>query len=145
MLFRSAVVRVVDQLTGLDLITPIQPFEAGFRGGVRVTTADVDGDGIDEIIAASGPGRPGEIRVYRQDGTPLPGYTSFPFGRGFTRGIEVAAGRFNGDSRDDLAVSGGGEVRMFLSPAAAAPVASAPIKSFRPYGAAYTEIGRAHV
>ena len=132
------VVRVVDKFTGQDLITPIQPFEAGFRGGVRVTTADVDGDGIDEIIAASGPGRPGEIKVYRQDGTPLPAYGKLPFGPGYTRGLEVASGKFNGDTLDDLVVSGGGEVRVFLAQAAPARFADAPVKAFRPYGANYT-------
>ena len=130
-----ALVRVIDPETGLDLITPIQPYESTFRGGVRVTTGDVDGDGSDDIIVAPGPGRPGEVKVYRQDGTPLPAYTMFPFGRGYTRGLEVASANMDGIGADDLVVSAGGEVRVHLWQGGVQPIAPVPVTSFRPYGA----------
>src|SRR5207249_1250412 len=34
----------------------VYAFERGFHGGVRVGTADLDGDGRREILAAAGPG-----------------------------------------------------------------------------------------
>jgi len=43
-------------------------FEPSFKGGVSVATGDVNGDGHSEIVAASGPGRPGEVRVFDASG-----------------------------------------------------------------------------
>ena len=132
------VVRVIDPATGSDLITPIQPYENGFRGGVRVTTGDVDGDGTDEIIVAPGIGRPFEVKVYRQDGTPLPTYTTFPFGPGYTRGGEIASGNVDGVGGDDLVVSAGGQVNVYLWQGGSPALASTPAQSFRPFGNTYT-------
>lgn len=134
----TSLVQVIDLETGLDLIKPIQPFESNFRGGVRVTTGDVDGDGSDDIIVASGPGRPGEVKVYKQDGTPLPAYTAFPFGPGYTRGLEVATAKLDSINAEDLIVSANGEVRTYLSQGKGQPFPATPTTSFRPFGAGYT-------
>ena len=40
-------------------------FDAGFRGGVRVATADADGDGKADVVAGAGPGSDPAIRVFR--------------------------------------------------------------------------------
>jgi fimbrial isopeptide formation D2 family protein/uncharacterized repeat protein (TIGR01451 family) len=134
----TSLVQVIDPETGLDLITPIQPFESNFRGGVRVATGDVDGDGSDDIIVASGPGRPGEVKVYKQDGTPLPAYTAFPFGPGYTRGLEVATAKLDSINAEDLIVSANGEVRTYLSQGKGQPFPATATTSFRPFGAGYT-------
>lgn len=42
-------------------------FAAGFKGGVRVATANVDGDGADEIISAVGKGNPPYVRIHNLD------------------------------------------------------------------------------
>ena len=128
------VVRLIDPTTGLDLITPIQPYENGFRGGVRVTTGDIDGDGTDEIIVAPGIGRPFEVKVYKQDGTPLPAYTTFPFGPGYNRGGEIASGNVDGIGGDDLVVSAGGQVNVYLWQGGSPALSSTPAQSFRPFG-----------
>lgn len=113
-------------------IARVQAFEPGFRGGVRTVLADVDGDGRPEIIAASGPGRVGEIRVFRMSGQPPRGSSAReggaparvaaipplrPFGRDYRGGIVLAAGDVDGDGRDDIAAASGrrGEVRVFAS------------------------------
>jgi hypothetical protein len=40
-------------------------FDPNFRGGVRVATADIDGDGRDELFVAAGPDGGPHVRTYR--------------------------------------------------------------------------------
>jgi uncharacterized repeat protein (TIGR01451 family)/fimbrial isopeptide formation D2 family protein len=133
-------VRVIDPDTGADRIIPFFAYEPSFRGGVRVYGADVTGDAIPEILTAPGPGRPGQVRVFTETGTPLPQYSFFPFGPGYTGGIEIAAGSITAAGTTQIVVgqSRGGTVRVFnVTPGAATPVASSPIRQFQPYGAAF--------
>lgn len=82
-------------------------FGSAFTGGVRVAAGDISGDGLPEIIAASGPGMPAEVRIF--DGAspgPVPDLLAavslFP---GFSGGLFVAAGDLTGDGRADLVIS----------------------------------------
>jgi peptidyl-prolyl cis-trans isomerase A (cyclophilin A) len=139
----TPVVRLVNASTGVVLAEKTA-FEAGFRGGARVALGDVDGDGIAEIVAASGPGRVGEIRVFRQQVTggvttlqELPAYSTLPFGPRFTGGVEVAVGDVDGDGREDLVAAmsrGAGTVKAFRSVNAADPVENTAYRTFTPFG-----------
>jgi len=79
---------------------------------VRVATADVNGDGIPDIILVTGPGTPIRVAVVSgaDDSTVL--VQPFdPFGGNFTGGGFVSAGDFNGSGAADIVVSpdeGGG-------------------------------------
>jgi len=130
-------VRVIDPDTGADRIIPFFAYEPRFRGGVRVYGADVTGDGIPEILTAPGPGRPGEVRVFSETGTPLPQYNFFPFGSGYTGGIEITAGSVTAAGAIQI-VAGqnrGGMVRVFnVTPGSATPVASTPVRQIQPFG-----------
>jgi len=133
-------VRVIDPDTGANRITPFFAYEPEFRGGVRVYGADVTGDGFPNIITAPGPGRPGEVKVYKEDGTPLPKYSFFPFGPGYTGGIEIAAGSVTAAGAIEIVAgqSRGGTVSVFdVNPAAASPVASTPSRRLQPFGSGY--------
>ena len=133
-------VRVIDPDTGADRIVPFFAYEPSFRGGARVYGADVTGDGIPEIITAPGPGRPAEVRVFSNTGSPLPQYNFFPFGRGYTGGLEISAGSITAAGKIQIVASQtrGGTVRVFdVNPAAATPVASTPIRQLQPFGARY--------
>jgi uncharacterized repeat protein (TIGR01451 family)/fimbrial isopeptide formation D2 family protein len=133
-------VRVIDPDTGADRIIPFFAYEPQFRGGVRVYGADVTGDGIPEILTAPGPGRPGEVRVFTDTGAPLPQYNFFPFGRGYSGGIEIAAGPVTAAGAIQIVAgqSRGGTARVFdVTPGAATPVSSTPVRQIQPFGAGF--------
>ncbi|MFO0937555.1 MAG: FG-GAP-like repeat-containing protein [Gemmataceae bacterium] len=83
-----------------------------FNGPVRTATADVNGDGIPDLIGAAGPG--GGPHVIVVDGkTGLRMAEFFAFEQTFSGGLFVAAGDVNGDGKADLVITpdqGGGPV-----------------------------------
>jgi peptidylprolyl isomerase len=143
----APLVRLVDADTGA-VKAQVLAFEASFKGGVRVAMGDVDGDAVPEVLAASGPGRVGEIRVFKQQVsggtttlTELVAYRTLPFGPGYRGGVEVAVGDLDGDGREDIVAAmsrGAGTVKAFLSVAAADPVQNVAFKSFTPFGPTFT-------
>ncbi len=81
----------------------IMAFGLDSRFGTNVTSADIDGDGIAELIAESGAGadKPSVVRVLKSDGTTLVELAPFTApGR-----ANVAAGDLNGDGRAELVVA----------------------------------------
>ena len=60
-------VTVIDQDSGA-VISQFAPYGSAFRGGVRVATGDLTGDGIDEIVTAPGWSIVGQVNVYNQAG-----------------------------------------------------------------------------
>jgi peptidylprolyl isomerase len=142
----TPLVRLVNGETG-TVVAETLAFEAAFRGGVRVALADVTGDGQVEVLAASGPGRVAEIRVFEQvvagGGTTLreiPGLRLRPFGDGYRGGADVAAGDVNADDRADIiaaASRGAGFVNVFLAPESGAPISNVPFRSFTAFAPSY--------
>jgi FG-GAP-like repeat/FG-GAP repeat len=115
-----------DSINGRDRGTRLAhflAFEPGFTGGVSVAAGDVDGDGTAEIVAAAGPGRPGEVRVFDLQGHERKSF--LPFGPAFTGGLSVAAGDLNADGRAEIVVgslSGPPRVQAFENGLAYGPV-----------------------
>ncbi len=104
-----------------DLRTRIPAFDffaydGGFRGGVRVSVADVDGDGVPDIITAPGKGMPPLIRVFSGQDLSLLAefYGADPQWQG---GVHIAASDLTADGRALIAVApdvgGGPQVRIF--------------------------------
>lgn len=118
-------VRLLDAVTGATR-AEVNAFEAQFTGGVQAQLADMNGDGLRELVAVPGRGRRSEVAVFRQD-VAADGTISFtrdasfslrPFGAGATNGLSMAVGDFDGDRRDDIAVAEGGDngrVRVYVS------------------------------
>lgn len=71
-------------------------FDAGLRGGVRVATGDVDGDGRAEVLLVPGPGAPALLRAMQvPPGGPLSErFSFFAFPTLFTGGAFVAAPKY---------------------------------------------------
>jgi hypothetical protein len=96
------------------------------RLGVVVSCGDLDGDGIDEIFTAPGPGSTfgAHIRGWNYDGTaiaPLPGCSFLAWPAGEARFGARIFGRedLDGDGRDDLVVGAGPD-----------PAVGSPVKVF---------------
>jgi len=88
----------------------------GLSGGVRVTSADFNGDGIADLVAGTGPGSITRVVVF--DGTTGNSIFSIqPFEDRFVGGVFVAAGDITGDGIPDLVISpdesGGPRVSIF--------------------------------
>lgn len=93
----------------------IDPFP-GFDGQVRTAVADVNGDGVPDLIAGTGPGTRSLVRVI--DGSTREElFRIEPFESSFTGGVFVAAGDLNGDGFADIAITpdlgGSARVRIF--------------------------------
>jgi hypothetical protein len=111
-----ALVRVFDAATGRPLAR-FAPYEPDFRGGVRVAVADVNGDGVPDIITVPGPGRPVTVRVFdgRNPANVLSQFDAYE--PRFQGGAYVAAADLRGDGRAEIVTGadagGGPHVRVF--------------------------------
>ncbi len=99
-----------------EAVRTIVPFGAGYTAGVRVATADLNGDGTPDLIAATGPGVANQVKVYDGRGGDLIAFLQ-PFEASFTGGLNLAVGDLTGDGRPDLVVtpdvSGGPVVAVY--------------------------------
>ena len=81
-------------------------YTPGFTGGVPVAQADVNGDGVVDIITGAGPGGTPHVKVF--DGaTGLERLSFLAYPSTFTGGIEVAAGDVTGDGLPEILVTPG--------------------------------------
>jgi|GEM_PF-2568877 len=91
-------------------------YDPSFRGGVRVATADINGDNVDDIITAPGPGGGPNVRVF--DGVTGRFSREFmAFDPSFRGGLNITTGDINGDDREEIIVGadagGGPHVKAF--------------------------------
>ena len=92
--------------TGNQTLFDFYAFDPSFSGGVRVAQGDVNGDGVPDIIAATGAGISSQVKVF--DGTNQTLLTTFsPFESQFKGGCYVSSGDVNGDGFDDVIVAAG--------------------------------------
>ncbi len=87
-------------------------YDSGLRGGVAVATADVTGDGTEDVITGAGVGGGTNVKVF--DGTTGALVASwFAYGDVFRGGVWVAAGDVDGDGSSEVVTGpgvGGGPV-----------------------------------
>lgn len=94
-------------------------YDLKFRGGMDVAVADVDGDGIDEIITSAGKGGGPHIRIFHADGKLWGQFFAYP--PQFRNGLSVAAADLNNDGRAEILTGMG-------------PAGDAQVKVFSPKG-----------
>ena len=91
-------VKVFDGVTG-QVIRSFMAYDVGFRGGVHVAVADVNGDGHADVITGPGAGGGPQVEVF--DGVTGQVLRSFfAYDPAFTGGVFVAAGELNGAAGD---------------------------------------------
>jgi subtilisin-like proprotein convertase family protein len=87
-----------------QMVDEVVPFKTTISDGVRVALGDFDGDGNDELVAATDKAGPVKIFELGSSGEPGARIDSEP---GFAHGTFVAAGDVNGDGIDELVTAGG--------------------------------------
>jgi hypothetical protein len=99
-------VRVLDGTDGHELFA-LDPFEAGFTGGVFVAAGDVTGDGIPDLVITPDEGGGPRVRIFSGQGF---GQIADFFGiddPAFRGGARAAVGDIDGDGTGDLVVAAG--------------------------------------
>jgi len=101
---------------GGTLLRSFLAYDGSFRGGVRVATGDLNGDGYAEIVTAPGPGGGPHVKVFDSaTGRLLTEFNAYD--RTFTGGVFVATGRTNADFAPHIITGagpgGGAHVKVF--------------------------------
>jgi len=81
--------------------------------GVNVSVADLDGNGIDEIITGAGPGPiyGPHVRAFTAEGTPFAGVSFFAYGT-LKWGVNACSGDIDADGYDEI-ITGAGPGAVF--------------------------------
>jgi len=113
----SPIVRVFDYTSGVEKFRFLA-YESNFTGGVSVAVADINGDGVSDIITGAGVGGGPRVRVFNGvTGTPILDF--FAYSQDFRGGVYVAGGDVDGDGRADIVTGagagGGPHVKVFNS------------------------------
>jgi len=88
------------------LLRTIVAYDVHFTGGVRVTMADITGDGVEDIITSPGPGGGPHIRVF--DGVTFAVVREFmAYSPTFIGGVFVGTTDFNFDGQMDIITGAG--------------------------------------
>ena len=111
----------------------------GFKGIINVATADLNGDGTDDIVVGAGPGGGGAPHIRVESGTSGGGelLSFFAFDPKFLGGVSVATGDIDRDGVPDIIVGagpgGGPHVKVFSG------ANGAEIRSFFAFAATNTD------
>ena len=98
-------VRVINGATGAEFGS-FFAFDPSFRGGVFVAAADVNNDGLAEIVVGAGPGGGPHVKVF--NGQTFAEIKSFfAYDPSFSGGVSVATYDLNGDGFNEIVTGAG--------------------------------------
>ena len=90
-------------------------YSPSFHGGVRVASADIDGDGYADIITGAGPGGGPHVEVFSgKTGQVVRSF--YAYAARYTGGVYVAAGDVTGSGQQDIITGpgfGGPDLKVF--------------------------------
>ncbi|MBD3251509.1 L,D-transpeptidase family protein [Candidatus Uhrbacteria bacterium] len=82
-----------------------ETFDIAHRSGAFLSSGDVDGDGVDELVVGAGPEHTPVVRIYEVDGTLLKEFRVYE--EWFRGGVRVAVGDVNADGVDEIITAPG--------------------------------------
>ncbi|MEY2569212.1 MAG: hypothetical protein QOE35_3741 [Actinomycetota bacterium] len=91
---------------GGTLVKDWMAYSPSFTGGVDVAMGDLDGDLIDEVITAAGPGGGPHVKVFDLDGNDLH-LDFFAYGADFHGGVNVGIADIDNDGDDEIITGAG--------------------------------------
>lgn len=104
--------------------------DSAVSGGARIALGDVNGDGVPDILTATGTSS--LVNVF--SGADLSTLHSFfAFGETWNKGLFIASGDLNGDGRDDIIASAAGGDLPIVAAWSGSDLT--PIRNFFPYAA----------
>jgi hypothetical protein len=125
-------VKVFDGATGA-LLESFLAFDATMTSGLSVAAADVNGDGLADVIVCPEANGPAHIKVFSAGNQLMDSFYAFP--PSFLGGATVAAGDTNGDGKAEIMVAAGrggnGHIVVFAGPNLNM------VSSFLPFGPGY--------
>lgn len=97
------IVRIFSNTNPPRLVRQFLAYPPSFRGGVRVATGDLDGDGKAEIVTGPASGGVASVNVFNPAGETLAGFLAMPVE--FQGGVNVAVGDVAGDGAPEIVVT----------------------------------------
>lgn len=91
-------VRVFDR--SQKVLSTFFAYQEDFHGGIDVATGDMDGDGIDDIITAAGPGGGPHIRLFKTNGKLIRDF--FAYDTSFKGGVSVTTADLDYDGKIEI-------------------------------------------
>lgn len=134
-----ALVRILNGANG-TVIADLYPYGTGFRGGLSITFADYNRDGIADLVVSPGPGGGAHIHIF--DGVflmhgqlvQLTMQWVLPSSFNFYGGISVAAADLNGDGKAEIIAGTGPGYPTSVFVFAISPTGLQQVQAFNPYG-----------
>lgn len=105
---------------GRNLKLDFNAYDANYRGGINLAVADINGDGLAEIITAPMGGMEPKIRIFSDKYGKITRVVGdfLAYDKNFRGGVSVSAGDINGDGKGEIITSptsqGGPQIRAFV-------------------------------
>ncbi len=107
------VIKIMDKDGNVE--KKISVFKNDFKGGINISSGDINGDGFSEIIASASGGSEPEVKVLDENGTVLKQF--FAYNKNFRGGVKLAACDIDQNGSAEIITApgfgGGPQIRIF--------------------------------